>query len=243
MGRKQIRDKNTRRVSFELLGKNCACIDNLVEEYDTKFGTMMNIFVDTFANISPQMKADISNFCRERIEELIIEKPNKDNYLCQEIENDINHYKNIYRIINDGKEYSGLISVRMKDAHIEIPYNWIMVNLNEAKNCKFAHVLECKHCGDYGIPHFIMFSNHEGFITNEFHKKFVDYCCEKWINFKADVLDKQVEPIYDNNSGTILNSEEYDPSPAIGIFKIPVLGPNEINQKKKYPFEAVVITD
>ena len=243
MGRKKIHDENTRRVSFEMTGKNCACIDNLVKAYDTRFSTIMNLFVDTFANLSPDMKSDISDFCRARIEDLITQKPNKDNYRYIEIENDINHYKNIYRIINAGKEYSGLISIQMKQAHIEIPYNWIIVNLKEAKNCKYAYVIECKHYADLGIPHFIMFSNYEGFITDEFRNEFIELCKKEWANFESEVLVKQVEPICDNNTGSILNSEEYDPSPAIGIFKIPVLGQNEINQKKKYPFEAVIITD
>ena len=88
-----------------------------------------------------------------------------------------------------------------------------------------------------------MFSNYEGFITDEFRNEFIELCKKEWANFESEVLVKQVEPICDNNTGSILNSEEYDPSPAIGIFKIPVLGQNEINQKKKYPFEAVIITD
>ena len=243
MGRKRIHDETTRRVSFEMLGTNYSSFENLVKSCDSRFGTLMNLFVDTFINISPQMKSDLSDFCRDQIEKLNIQKLDCDNYHYQEIENDIAHYKNMYRLFNDGKDYTNIISIKMKQAHIEIPYNWLPVNLNEAKKCRYALVMECKHSTKLGIPHFIMFTNHEGFVTNEIHKEFVDLCREKWSNFEDEVLSKQVEPVYDNNSGTILNSEEYDPSPAIGIFKIPVLNKDEESQKKKYPFEAVIITD
>ncbi|SKC04170.1 hypothetical protein SAMN06296386_11519 [Lachnospiraceae bacterium] len=119
--------------------------------------------------------------------------------------------------------------LKIKNGILVFDEDLILVNPEEAHECEYACIIECRNGHKYGndhfgvpVPHFLYLCNvkygcdYDDALIASMHKA----CTEKWPYFK-DVLKHQIAPIYDpDNCGYMLNSFEWNQAPTIGYFAV-----------------------
>lgn len=110
--------------------------------------------------------------------------------------------------------------IKMKDGKLIMPQDYIVLNPGDEGKCRLAYVLECRNSAKYGIPHFIYMTDLDGEgAYDQLEKEMYPLCQDKWPQFQAEVLNKKVEVIRDENNHFV-NAEEHLASPYPGIFRI-----------------------
>lgn len=102
----------------------------------------------------------------------------------------------------------------LKDGHVDVPADWIPIEVEKNENSTQIHVIEMRN-GDF--PHFFYTDNSKE-VTDEIEQSVLKKIKEKFPWFQTDVLDKQVEAIWEN--GKFTNVAEWDAAPTIGIFTV-----------------------
>lgn len=116
-----------------------------------------------------------------------------------------------------------MINVAIKDGVAHIPADWIQLNPEDAAKCRYVGVVACHHAEIYGIPFFVFYSAYE--IEPDYpealQNHIIDMCVKAWEPFTSAVMEKQVEPIADNDHpGMYSNIKDYLHSPCICIFEL-----------------------
>lgn len=143
---------------------------------------------------------------------------------------------------NTGSESEQMLSVHIKNGYVIYPANWITVNPEDAAECEYACVIECRNSAKYGIPHFLYLSHsYPRYFSNAEITLINELCAAKSEAFRY-ALDHQVDLVNDpNHPGVYLNVEEHLAAPIIGHFSLAnkaFLLPGETP-----PFGAMIIPD
>lgn len=122
---------------------------------------------------------------------------------------------NVNQHRDDEKE--SMIEIQMKDSRLYVPQNFIILNENVARSCRYALVVECRNSEKYHVPHFVYFLP----VRYKYDKtEILSLCSQKWIGFSV-ILQQQVTPIADpDQPGRYKNIDAVMASPEIGIFSI-----------------------
>lgn len=137
------------------------------------------------------------------------------------------------------KQYMHIVDI--KNGQLKCPRDWIILNQDDAAGCDVAYVIETSNAE---VPHFVWLADSD-YVCNvdSIDEKTMDYirqlCINKRPDFKTNVIDKLVEPEYDEwTPGRIKNEKEVLTAPRVGIFKLYIEG-----TKKNYepPYGARII--
>ena len=251
MARKKIIDSNACKFSLFISGDNKETLDELTDNYQLKYGPMINKIIGTFCRMPKSVKNVLETTCVSEYKRLTKELSHaNDDFHKKALEEEKDLYYEILRLINSGKyEIPEVISadntmkkIEIADGYLIIPSDWIVVNPEQAKSCRYAAVLECKNSERYNVPHFIYFNNYKyaNEYTESLEKDFYKLCEKNWDRF-SDIEklsnDNQLRPDPEHE-GQYLNLDEYLASPIIGLFSI-----EEENEdsNEEYPFGARIV--
>ena len=251
MARKKIIDSNACKFSLFITGDNKETLDELTDNYQLKYGPMINKIIETFCRMPKPVKKVFETTCISEYKRIIKElaltnddfhkkASEEEKYLYNEILKLLNNGK--YEIIEEVEENNTMKKIEIADGYLIIPSDWIVVNPEHAKSCRYAAVLECRNSERYKVPHFIYFNNYKyaNQYTESFEKDFYKLCEEKWDRFSdIEKLSNDNQLISDpNNEGHYLNLDEYLQSPTIGIFSIEEQSEDSTDD---YPFNAMIV--
>lgn len=240
MGRKPI--KGLCKFTLNLTEDNKVSLDILAEELGMKYGPVVNMIISTFCDMPEDIKHEIIAFCKSKREELKVIYLVAGDCEKDKIKKERQHYLSIMKLMNKGMieniESKIIIKekkVELKTGYVIIPDDWILLNPEDAKNCMEVDVVECRHSEEYGIPHFVYFTND---YKNEDETVIEELCVKAYPKFR-EIMDMQVKPLRNSDGkGKILNAEEYMASPTIGHFPLP-----EKSENSNPPFGAMIVRD
>lgn len=250
MGRKRISDMDTYKFSLDLSGDNKTAVDSVTENLGIKYGPFINLLIRSVCRMPDSMKQKFIDFCMDQCQLLNEQMLNAGGFDKKALEDEKSRYVEFAKIINDGIDVDSESDIdtdpnmkkyALKDGVLIVPKEWIVLNPEEAQDCLYAGVVECRNSKKYGIPHFCFFTNIQ--YSNEYDQKHQDrinkLCCEKWDKFN-EIMNLQVQLIPDpKNKGQYKNSKEYLASPAIGHFSI--LATDDKLYDNDPPYGAVII--
>ena len=227
MGRKKILDLSAYKFTFNIEGDVKESLDDLTDQYHTKYGPMINIIIKALCIMPDKMKKAFISFCKAQIRDLNKQIATAGGYEKQQLESEKKQYLEFARLINQGyeitvsEEDNGMTEIEIQDGVLIIPKDWIIVNPEDAKNHRYAAVLECRNSSKYGIPHFVMFCDdkYANEYSNEFENEFKRLCRKAWSAFEEEVEKKQLK-LVQNEDGSYINGDKYLAAPTIGIFNI-----------------------
>lgn len=228
MARPKILDQDFHKFTLDLSGDNKIAIDGITQNFQMKYGPFINLLIKSICRMTPRMKNAFIEFCKSKCDEINAQIKVAGEREKKDLEEEKGKYLEIARIINGGLEieYNNddptMRKIALKDGMLIIPKDWIVLNEEDAANCRFAGCVECRNSQKLGIPHFCFFANHQYACDydDQFIESINESCCKKWPQFQ-EILHKQVKPIPDpDHRGKYLNTEEYLAAPIIGHFHI-----------------------
>ena len=251
MPRKKIIDSKSCKFSVDVSGENKKILDELTTNYMYKYGPMINKIIGTFCRMPKGIKKVIEKACRTEYDRLTEELEHiEEEFHRKTLEHERESYLEILRLINGGmyeiangpKDEETMKKVKIANGYLIIPSDWIVVNSEQAENCRYAAVLECRNSAKYGVPHFIYFNNYRygNEFTDSMKENFYMLCRKAWPNFSViEELNKKNKLVPDpDNKGQYLNAEAYLEAPIIGLFSIQEQGENSFNEP---PYGAMIV--
>lgn len=249
--KKIIDDSNSCKFSLNISGENKKTLDDLTANYMLKYGPMINRIIGTFCRMPKSIRKVIEKACLSEYKKISAElEKTPDSFHRQSLEQERESYLQILKLINNGiytipnedSKDNAMKKVKLEDGYLIIPTDWIVVNPEQAENCRYAAVLECRNYERYGVPHFIYLHNDR--IRNEFtdsmEEEFCELCRKAWDKFpEIEELNKKNKLVPDpEHKDQYLNAEAYLSAPIIGIFNIEEQGENPFNDP---PYGAKIV--
>lgn len=251
MARPRIIDAKSCKFTLDVSGDNKETLDELTSNYMLKYGPMINRIIGTFCRMPKNIKKVIENACLteyRRITEQLA--TTTEEYHRRPLEQERDSYLDILKLINYGiyeieeekKEENKLRKIKLYDGYLIIPSDWIVVNEEKAKNCRYACVLECRNSAKFGVPHFIYLNNteHACNYTDTMESEFYSLCRKAWPRFDEirKLSDKNQLVPDPENKGKYLNTDEHLSAPIIGLFSIEEQGSRHYGEP---PYGAVIV--
>jgi len=253
MGRKRIHDLLAYKFSLDLTGKNKNALDSLSDNKNLKYGPIINLLISSFCCMPDDMRQIFTSICIDQYKYISAQAKYAGEYEKVNLLQKCDHYKEIASIINDGKPIEIIIDpnkiemrkIIIKNGYITIPTDWILLNPDEAKNCTYAAVVECRYSEKYGIPHFLHFNNKK--YGKDFDPEYEDFvsnlCVKAWPKFQ-DIIDRQVTLVADPaDPSQYLNGDEYSSCPKIGVFHVYEKGDPLYGDNYEPPYGAMIVRD
>ncbi|GAA0106722.1 hypothetical protein UT300013_33460 [Paraclostridium sordellii] len=219
---------------------------DLLDKYKSVYGfssnnEIINYLINTFLDLEPGIKKSLGEFCNLEYKNLNDELINVEPFERIEKQNFQEQYKNLVRFFTNGNEpltknldNNSMKRIEIEDGYVIIPDDWIVLNENEAKDCRYVGVVEVKNGSDYDAPHFIFFSRNPINELTDIDTDNIDKeCCFKFPKY-SEILEKKVHLRFDKNRKPI-NLDEHLKSPIPGYFGIQDQGNGNF-----YPFGAMI---
>lgn len=244
-----------KKISVILNSKNNAALSRLAGKLKMKLGPVTNMLISSFVDIPGSISDDIYDLCRQRVTELknLFDTLDKDSYTAADTWNNINKYIDIARIVKtepditiddlyiskaDSGEEDKMTRIPVKDGVAVIPSDWIILNKDEAKEKRYACIVEFMNWDKYNIPHFCYFTNDN--LGKDYDTEVIkEKCQEAWPKFN-DMLKKEVKLKRDPIDNSILNGDEWRKSPHVGFFSLATSDDYDI-EHDKIPFGAYIL--
>lgn len=251
MARRKIIDSKSCKFSLDVSGDNKEVLDDLTTNYMLKYGPMINKIIGTFCRMPKPIRKVIEKACLGEYKRLSVElEHTEEEYFRKPLEQESETYLEILRLINNGvyeiadekEDENQMKKIKLADGYLIIPADWIVVNPENAKSCRYAAVLECRNSAKYGVPHFIYLNNYQygRDFTDSMEHDFYTKCRKAWDKFsEIEELSNKNQLVPDpENKGQYLNAEEHLAAPIIGLFSIEEQGENSTGET---PYGAMII--
>ena len=251
MPRKKIIDSKSCKFSVDVSGDNKEILDELTENYMFKYGPMINKIIGTFCRMPKSIKKVIEKACLAEYNRLGAELEDiTEEFHRKPLEQERESYLEILKLINGGiyeiasepEEEETMKTIKLTDGYLIIPKDWIVVNPEQAEDCRYAAVLECRNSAKYGVPHFIYLNNfrYGNEYTDMMEENFYELCRKAWPKFtEIEELNKKNQLVPDpEHKGQYLNAEAHLAAPIIGLFSIEEQGDNPFNDP---PYGAMIV--
>lgn len=241
-----------KKISFDLEFGNEEYLNFLKEKKGIQTGKCLNELLRFFAkkDSSSSIQSaqyELLTYCKFQLKKLYKQLDNCEPFEKRNIYDKMMDYSIIAKYLNNGSglkqsdllDLTSMKKIELADGYILVPNSLIILNLDEAHNCKNAIIVECKNSKKYNIPTFIYFTNSSS--IDEFDKsdyQLIHQKCKQYYEDFTWVLANQVTPIFDpDDSMLLLNQDEWNSAPNIGYFLIyanndPILG----NPYSKNPY-------
>lgn len=251
MARRKIIDLKSFKFSLDVSGDNKEVLDELTTNYMLKYGPMINKIIGTFCRMPKGIRKVIENACLAEYNRLTDELAHiEEEFHRKPLEQERESYLEILKLINGGiyeiadeaEEEPTMKKIKLEDGYLIIPSDWIVLNPEQAENCRYAAVLECRNSAKYGVPHFIYFNNYqyENQFTDTMEEDFYSLCRKAWPKFiEIQELSNKNQLVPDpDNKGQYLNGEAHLAAPIIGLFSIEEQGDRIIGEP---PYGAMIV--
>ena len=251
MPRKKIIDSKSCKFSLDVSGDNKQVLDELTDNYMSKYGPMINKIIGTFCRMPKSIRKVIEKACLAEYNRLTAELEHiTEEFHRKPLEQERESYLEILRLINGGvyeivdepEEEETMKKIKLSDGYLIIPKDWIVVNPEQSENCRYAAVLECRNSEKYGVPRFIYLNNYryENEFTDSMEEHFYELCRKAWSKFsEIEELNKKNKLVPDpEHKGQYLNAEAHLAAPIIGLFSIEEQGENPFNDP---PYGAMIV--
>ncbi len=231
-------NEKTSKLSIDITDMNKKLLEEARFKTQKPFGTIINDIIQLVLSPNIQSKKEVISFIKKELSYLYDKADCAKEMEKADIESQIHYYNDLTLFLNNGILFSKdeikesepiLAKYQIKNGLAYLPKDWILLNPEDAINSENAIIVECRNnLDDIDIPHFVYFMtiDYEEFNTN-FDKRLENeikhMCCLKWERF-IEVIEAQVEPIYDPTTKVLLNAEEHLACPYIGLFYLYVVG-------------------
>ena len=225
--------KLRKKISIDLEFENEEYLDLLKQKNGIQTGKCINELLSVFAKKEEasslqSAKDDLLLYCKFQLKCLYKKLDNCEPYEERDIYNNIMDYSIIAKYLNDGNdltqhdllELKSMKKIELFDGYILVPTDFIFLNVDDAKNCRNAIIIECKNSKKYNIPVFMFFTNFSSIdeLGENDYQFIYEKCIQKYKNFSW-ILANQVTPIHDPDKPMfLLNKDEWDSAPNIGYF-------------------------
>lgn len=220
------------KLGTTILVQSDDAITKFKSRYPREFktpGEVIDLMVDFCLNVSPSVATELSDFCKQRAEaaghELDeLEEGGAASLHGAEIRGKRDYFEALASHMErfapsaQGDDVRpAMRRVEMRGgAYVVLPDigDWVLVNEAEASRCDNVFVLEVRNNHKFNVPHFVYFKNGEICSNDEIAEAIVPV----WPKIQ-EIQSLQVVPAYDKD-GKLLNMEEWNDAPTIGVFRI-----------------------
>lgn len=231
-----MKDKDTKRTSFDLTVENSDNLKDFSEKMGSNFSRVMNYLLRIMLNAHPEVKKSLSDFCNEKIRDIRSEMEGMTDFEKQDALQKQRQYQEMAYFFSVGLDATQTRSNTMKKVYLKEGYlvipnkaDWIVLdNFSKPEECMYAGVVETREPLDgskkYHAKHFVFFTDYKygKDYPSDLDEQVYAACCEKDPSFK-EVLNAVVEPDYAGESHTIanmINLDAYKAAPCPGLFHI-----------------------
>lgn len=235
VGKEEMAMKKTissNRLTIDLTDEAKSILEKLKAKMQKPFGQIINTTVTTVCDAPIEVKEETLNFYKRNIKLLTKQMDSASPFELRAISEKIEAYMNLAMLVNGGERISideinnepDMTQYKIEGGYVVCPEDWIVLNPEEAGQCCYAGVVECRR-KEYHVPHFLFFTNKRANrYDDKLYSRVNRMCCQKWPKFK-EILAQQVQPIDDpNNPGFQLNADEWMAAPTLGYFALYVKG-------------------
>lgn len=227
-------DKNIKKMSINMTTDNIYLIDRLCKKLHMKYSPLINHIISVILGMPDDVQKSIIQHCRKEYIHLNKSLGSDAAYHNQAMQHDMAALADIAAIISGGDvdiTVPQMVHIRMADGYVTVPDDWIIVNLDDATDSRFASVIEIRNAAQYDAPHFVYFHSQEN-ISEKDEKEIYNLCENKWDKF-TDVLK-----LSNNALDNYQNLELFNESPIVGIF--PIFTSDMVDNP---PYGAMIIRD
>lgn len=196
-------------------------------------GYVMNYMLDTFLNIDEKVKKEVYTFFFERMKHYAKSTSMLTGFEKAASEKKQKDYEKLVNLFNDFGIYKEdptklpMKKIATKDGYVIIPTEWIVLDEKTATDSTYCYVIEIRDLfGQYNAPHFVAFGNipaRKIHSDSQAEKRIFAQCCAAHPEFEQ-WMKMQLEPVYgepdQNGVRKIINLDEYQRAPIIGIFEL-----------------------
>ena len=126
------------------------------------------------------------------------------------------------------------MTLNLVNGTLEVPDNFVILNPEEAPECKSVAVIECMNSEEFNIPHFVLFHKHDtaAEITEEETARMYELATKAWEDFAIIVKINEAKDIITNAD----KKEKYHSD--ANLIKLPLVGIFHIfDDEANLPFE------
>ena len=214
------------KTTIDLSAENKTFLDNIKKNKKIPVGGIINNILSIFFRIPKDVRYELLEFCENRKQQLQRELITAGDFSYASISNKIKAYDTIYDAFSDfdnnSVDETSMMKLNLQDGYMYYPSNWILLNPEDAAKTNYACVVECRNSTKYNIPHFVYLNNVQSaeFYTSEFKEAINERILHMFPLF-ADILERQIEPIFEKGSKIkLLNEDEWLKAPTIGYFNL-----------------------
>lgn len=240
-----------KKLSIDLPDSNRIKLEKIKEETRTPYGSTINTLIDTFCDLPDEISQDIIDTCKAKVRSLLDQMDKAGGFELADISAKVQKYLDIMAFLNHGQAISidqikrepEMKTISIKNGSVIYPANWIVVNADQATQCEYAGVVECRNAERYGIPHFLFFTNEKyAKDYSQQEKTRINRLCAYASRLFADAEKQQVPLVADpEHPGEYLNSKEHLDSPYIGHFHLYEQGDPTYPSDYNPPYGAMVV--
>ncbi|MFR3625288.1 MAG: hypothetical protein ACLTU1_16900 [Blautia wexlerae] len=240
-----------KKMSIDLSEDNKIKLEKIKAETRTPYGNTINTLIDTFCELPEELRANMIDFCKTKVQILLDQMDKSGAFEVEVLSAKIQKYMNIMTFFNNGNEIRidqikrepVMKTIPVKNGTVICPQDWIVVNLDQADQCEYAGVVECRNAERYGIPHFLFLTNTK--YASDYSDQEIDHIdtlCAQESPLFAKALANQVSLIADpEHPGEYLNTKEHLASPFIGHFHLFEHGDPCYPADYKPPYGAMIV--
>ena len=241
----------TKKMSIDLSEENKIKLEKIKEETRRPYGNTINILIDTFCDLPEEISEDMINFCKAKVRMLLDQMDKSGEFEVEVLSSKIQKYLDIMTFLNNGNEISidqikrepVMKTILIKNGTVICPRDWIVVNPEQADQCEYAGVVECRNAEWYGIPHFLFLTNTK--YASDYSDQEIDHIdklCAQESPLFARAVANQVSLIADPvRPGEYLNAKKHLTSPLVGHFHLYEHGDPCYPADYKPPYGAMIV--
>ena len=155
------------KLTIDLNDKNKETLEQLKADLRWPYGNTINTLISTFCQLPDDIKKELLEIIKPKIRELYKEMDIAGDFEFAELSKKCQAYTDIVTFLNDGNHISleslesepTMKKYPIKDGYLICPDNWIILNPEQAKDMKYAGVVECRNSAKYNIPHYVFLTN------------------------------------------------------------------------------------
>nr|WP_317439673.1 hypothetical protein [uncultured Enterocloster sp.] len=239
------------KISVDLTEANKIKSEKIKEETRIPYGNTINTLINLFCEIPEEIRADMIDFSKAKVRMLLDQMDRSGEFDRIELFKKAQKYMDIMTFFNNGNEISVdqikrksvMKTILVKNGTIICPRDWIVVNPDQADQCEYAGVVECRNAERYGIPHFLFLTNTK--YASDYSAQEIDHIdtlCAQESPLLAKAVANQVPLIADSeHPGEYLNVKEHLASPLIGHFHLYEHGDPCYPADYKPPYGAMIV--
>lgn len=243
-----------KKVSIDFLQPLYQRLNDTAKEQGVSNSKIVNMLVDLFLQLSPDVACDIGTYCHQKYQSERIAAAALTGFAQQDKLLAADQYQRLseYFGYNVAPTDQKMRRIYLKEGYALVPDDWIVLNdvIAPADQCMYAGIVESRNCEKYQIPHFVFFSDYKysADYPADLEEKVYTQCAAIYPDFRR--LYNMQRPIPDESrtdpEGLKLISEWME-APGFGLFHLVEKGDphywNKYRPDYDPPYGAMIVRD